>query len=734
MNNASPIWTPALRMSRPGATNAEGVENGQRAQSILLNYWRLALRRRWLILSIVLAGVIAAFVVTMLMTPQYQATATIEIARQEKNIVAVEALEPAASPADMEFYETQYSLLEARSLAERVAKTLQLGESTAFFEAFDADPDGSLFEEGGPRRTTTAQRREREEAAIDILLENIEIEPVRGSALVDVSFTSPDATLSQRIANAWTQQFIASNLDRRFEATAYAREFLEQRLAQLRDRLEESERALVQYASSERIVTVQTGGSQAAGEPPSERPIMTDDLVSLNAELNRAIADRIQAASRLGSGGRTSDAAANPALAQLRQQRATAAAEYANLLTRFSPEYPQASALASQIANLDQSIAREQALVSQGIQRDYRDAVQREQALFSRVEALKDGSLDLKRRNIQYEILKREADTNRQLYDGLLQRYKEIGVAGGVGVNNVLIVDPAGVPDNPSSPVLPLNIAIGLLLGLVLSGAAVFVMEQIDDAVKDMESARRVLPVPVLGAVPVSDGEPREALLDRKSALSEAYLTVQTSLRFTTDHGVPRSLAVTSTQPAEGKSTTTFALAHSLVRIGKKVALIDADMRSPSVHHMFDMSNERGLSNFMAGEPDVSGLIKRVEELGIDVMPAGPQPPNAAELLTSGRLGALVTQLLATYDHVIVDSPPVLGLADAPLIGSQVEAVVFAVETYGPKTGSVLAALARLREANANVVGAVLTKFEQRKAQYGYGAEYEYGYGTEAKA
>ena len=737
MNKASPILAQPFGASRPAATPAGAPAlpvDGQVNESVLFGYWRLVLRWRWLILAIVLFTVIAAFVTTMLMTPKYEATSTIEIARQQQNIVQVEGVEPATNPTDMEFYETQYSLLEARSLAERVAKTLQLVNTHAFLTVFDAVPESSLLEDGGPKRLTAKERLAREETVVDILLENVTIEPTRGSALVDVSFTSPDPALSQRVANAWTQQFIASNLDRRFEATSYAREFLEKRL-EAQSAVEELGRALVGYASNQRIVTVQTGGSETPGAPPPERPLVADDLASINAELNRAVAERISASSKLGPSGVGSDVISSPTLAQLRQQRATAAAEYASLLAKFSPEYPAAAAVKSQIENLDRSIAAERSLVSGGVRREYQSALQREEALRARVEQLKGEALDLKRRNIQYDILKREADTNRQLYDALLQRYKEIGIAGGVGVNNVLIVDPADLPENPSSPNLPLNIALGLVLGLLVAGIVVFVLEQFDDAVKDLESARRVLPVPVLGAVPVLlDGEPREVLRDRKSALSEAYLSIQTSLRFATDHGVPRSIAVTSTKAAEGKSTTCYALAQSLARTGQRVALIDADMRSPSVHRIFGIDNDRGLSNFMAGEQNIVSLIRHQEESGIGVITAGPQPPNAGELLTSGRLSVLITRLLEDYDHVMIDSPPVLGLADAPLIGSQVEAVVFTVESHGAKTGAVLAALSRLRAASANVVGAVLTKFEQRKAQYGYGFEYEYGYGQRESA
>ena len=352
------------------------------------------------------------------------------------------------------------------------------------------------------------------------------------------------------------------------------------------------------------------------------------------------------------------------------------------------------------------------------------------------MDELKTGLLDLRRRSIQYNILQREVDTNRILYDGLLQRYKEVGVAGGVGVNNVAIVDTAEVPTAPSSPRLLLNLLLSLVAGLGLGALLAFILEQSDEAIADPGELQRQLGLPLLGSVPkLVDRAPKDALLDRKSELVDAYLAVQANLEFTTEHGVPRSLAVTSTRPAEGKSTTSLALATMLSRAGKRVVLVDGDMRSPSVHHLGGVGHEQGLSNFLAGADDIEPLLFRMEPLGFPAMSAGPIPPNAAELLTGDRLPLLIERLLEHFDHVVIDSPPVMGLADAPLIASRVEAVVYAVESHGIRASLVRTALARLQSANAHVVGGVLTKFEARKAHYGYGYEYGYGYGRrDAKA
>ena len=405
-------------------------------------------------------------------------------------------------------------------------------------------------------------------------------------------------------------------------------------------------------------------------------------------------------------------------------------------MVRFEPGYPRALALQSQIDELNRAIAVEEARVSGSIQAEYQQALAREEALQQRVSALKGDYLDLRRRSIQYNIFQQEVDTNRALYDGLLQRFKEIGVAAGVGVNNVAIIDTAAVPEQPSSPQLLLNLAISILAGLGIGAALALALEQLDEAIADPSEVQRQLGLPLLGSVPkVADGgTPRDALLDRKSELVDAYIAVQTNLAFTTERGVPRSFSVTSTRPAEGKSTTSLALATMLARSGKRVILIDGDMRSPSVHHLGNVGHDHGVSNFLAGDDNYESSIFHMEDLNLDAMSAGPIPPNAAELLTGTRMRQLIERLHGEYDHVVVDSPPVMGLADAPLIAGHVDGVIYAVESHGIRSTQVKTALSRLAAVRTRICGAVLTKFEARKAHYGYGYEYGYGYGRDVEA
>lgn len=717
-----------------GAVAAGPVPSGRDGMPILRQYLRIALRWRYVILGAAIGCLFLGLIATLLMTPKYTATATIEISRESNQVTDFKGVDREASAADQEFYQTQYGLLQSRSLSERVAAQLRLVDDPKFFEMF-GEPDELAFQRANGRYPASG-RAVRQRKAGEILLKQLVVDPTRLSRLVSLHFTSPDPAFSAKVVNAWAANFIQTNLERKIQATSYGRDLLQRQLTEYKNRLDESQRQLVGYASAQQIINLP---SQTAGDnrTTSERSIVADDLAALNASLSQATADRIQAEARYeqaGRSGASTEALRNVAINNLRQRRAELAAEYQQLMVRFEPGYPAAKAIQSQIDQLDRSIAREEGRISGSLQADYREAQQRESALQAKVNQLKSNYLDLRRRSIQYNIYQQEVDTNRALYDGLLQRFKEIGVAGGVGVNNVAIVDPADVPQKPSSPRFLLNLAFSLLAGVILGGVLAFALEQLDEAIADPAEVERRLGLPLLGSVPKVEGEtPKEALLDRKSDLVDAYLAVQTNLAFTTEHGVPRSFAVTSTRPAEGKSTTALALSTTLARARRRVLLVDGDMRSPSIHHLGGVGHEHGLSNFLAGEDDIASLTFEMSDLGITAMSAGPIPPNAAELLTGNRLGLLIERLLETYDHVVIDSPPVMGLADAPLIAARVEGVIYAVESHGIRSTLVKTALSRLASANARVLGGVLTKFEARKASHGYGYDYGYGYGRDRR-
>ncbi|RZA16642.1 MAG: polysaccharide biosynthesis tyrosine autokinase, partial [Lysobacteraceae bacterium] len=352
-----------------------------------------------------------------------------------------------------------------------------------------------------------------------------------------------------------------------------------------------------------------------------------------------------------------------------------------------------------------------------------------ERMLMGQIGSLRTEALDVDGRSIQYNILKREVDTNRQLYDGLLQRYKEVGVAGDVRSNNISIIDRAEVPRGRFKPNLLLNLAIGLLLGAMLGVLAAFLLEFLDDTIKTPDDVEQKLRLPVLGIIPKLGPKDNinEIAADPRSSFSEAYRSVRTALQFATDHGVPRTLLITSSGPGEGKSTTALALARNFTQLGKRVLLIEADLRNPSMQRTLGLGKQAvGLSNVLSGACSLSEAIVELGEEGLFVIPAGPLPPNPAELLSGTKLISTLTVAAERYDQVIIDGPPVIGLADAPILANAADGTLLIIHSARTKISAAQAALKRLTVARARIVGALLSKYDARAAGYGYGYGYHY--------
>ena len=357
---------------------------------------------------------------------------------------------------------------------------------------------------------------------------------------------------------------------------------------------------------------------------------------------------------------------------------------------------------------------------------EYQAALSAERALQSRVGGLKGQVLDLRGRSIQYNIFQREVDTNRALYDALLQRYKEIGVAGGIGAAPVSIVDRADVPAGPFKPKPLLNALIGLVLGAAAGILAAVGMEFINDTIRTRSDVRNKLGLACLGAIPKRARKVPllEELEDPSSPTSEAYSTVATSLRFSTEQGVPKTMMVTSARAAEGKSSTAVALAHNFARLGKSVLLIDADLRKPAFR---SLSDSKGLTKLLTSEEQIVDHVTATQYEKLWLLACGPVPPNPADLLASGRFRAIIREASNQFEVVIVDAPPVLGLADSPLIASVCGDVVLVVEAGKTRTGAAQEALNRVRATGASILGATLTKSTEERSTYGYSYKYKYG-------
>ena len=672
---------------------------------------RIVTHWRWLILGAIALGLLLAVVATMLTTPIYRSWVTLEVNPPTVEIMDEKQGDRSAPVSNWDFVTTQVGLLKSRSIAERAAQDLNLANNKDF-------------------AGTSGDASTRLAVATDKIAAGLEADVPEQGQLIEFSFDSESPELSAAIANQVAESFINSNLQRRYDASSYARSFLERQIAKTRGELEKSERQLVAYAQAQGIIN--TGTGEAGSTPTDANSIQGESLIALNKALADATARRVAAegAYRAGTAvGMTADVTASTQA--LRQSRATLQAEYQDKRTLMKPDHPDMLALQSRIDELDRQIAREASQASSGrsnsLLADYRSALAAENALRSRVAGLKGDVLNLRGRSIQYNILQREVDTNRSLYDALLQRYKEVGVAGGVGTAPVSIVDRAEVPSSPYKPNLLTNILVGMGLGLLTGLALAIALEFFYDTIKTREDVRNKLGLACLGAVPKTSSKDTlfEELKDPRSIVSEAYSAVVASLRFSTDQGLPKTLLITSTRSGEGKSSSSLALAQNFARRGTSVVLVDCDLRKPAFKAA---SDKVGLTQLLTGDDEeLRQHIVPTNFPDLWLLPSGPIPPNPADLLSTGRFRSILQELSENFDIVICDAPPVLGLADSLLLASVTGNVMFVVESGKTRTKAATEALGMIRTTGAHIVGATLTKSAEDMGGYGYKS---YGYGA----
>lgn len=681
-------------------------------------------RNLTLFIGIIVLVLAIGLTVTLLTTPTYVASASVQIDQQSDQILENQDVEPAIAYQDADrFLKTQTDVLHSRYLAGRVANQLALF-TPAFF--------GEMNEEVPQPSHGWSQEHAIQEGVLNLLANNLTIDLPVDSRVVTISFSSPDARLAARVANGYATAFIKGNLQRKYDSSAYARNFLSGQLVDAKARLEQAEMSLNHYGreagliDTSRAAATHDSGSAASGNGSS---ITAASLVQLNEAANDAASTRIAAEERWRAAQSTPlmslrEVLQNLAIQALQQQRAEAQAKLDEERSHHRDEFPTVIQAKSYLNSLDQQITALAQTIRQSINDQYKSALNQEQALDKAVGGLKSATLSEQDRSVRYNILAREVDTSRTLYDGLLQRFKELSATAGATTNNISIVDSAVAPIKPSSPKLPLNLALSLIAGIALATLVIVVREQIDDVVRTPADAERKLGVSVLGSIPQPSDKQSisEALASPRSPISEAYYALRTSLLYSTTHGLPRSLLVTSSQPGEGKSTTSLALATDLAKLGRRTLIIDTDLRRPSLHRALNTSNEEGLSTLLTGQTQT--VVQPTATPNLNFISSGPIPPNPTELLGGERLMEIVREMEDKYDVVVLDGPPVLGLADAPMLASIADAVLFVVEANRGRRGGAKAALRRLRLANSHVIGAVLTKFNPRTA----GVSQEYGY------
>lgn len=669
---------------------------------------RIVVERRWIILSCGLAGLLIGVLLALMTTPRYRAFALLDY-----DPAATQSLEQATERqafrpymANQEMIATQIGLLRSKSLARRVAEDLNLPALPAY---------------GG--RGPLPSRLKRATAIVEA---STGAEAVKDSLLIRLSFTSTDPAMAARIANGLAKGFIAANLERRYNSSSYARNFLRDQLDDTKKALEQSERALNGYAISSKLF--QSPSQVVDGKPVEGATLSVDDLTALEQALNQARVRRILAESAYRSGAATTQPDNGAAIATLIQERATLQAQYAESAKLFKPDYPSQQALAAQIARLDSEIASERGLARgrQGnqLKAEFDAARDAENKLAAQVAAMKRKVQAERSRSIQYNILQREVDTNRELYDALLQRYKEVGVAGGISQSTISLVDKADTPGAPYRPRLVLNCIVGLVFGLLAGLGIAFAVHLVLDTIVEASDVREKLRLRVLGIVPLKRdgyGLP-EALSDRKSEIAEAYYSALTAIRALRAGGDHHVLFITSSRAGEGKSTSAFAIASIFARLGTRVLLIDADLRRPTLGKA--QEEIFGFAHLLASGESLDRYVGKTRVDNLSVLPVGRYSGSAAELLSSVRLPLLIDEARRAYDVVVIDGPPVLGLTDAPLLSGVADSTIIVVESGQTRTAGALDMIRRLRDAGGTVLGVVLTKVTRGSAGYGYDYNY----------
>jgi capsular exopolysaccharide synthesis family protein len=694
--------------------------------------WRYivaAVRANLLLIIAIIAGALAvAVVMTMLDTPRYTARATIQINSSTTRVLGADQDEQQDSAFDYDIdrnIKTQIDVLKSRGLAQRVAQKLKLASNPAFFASQEIENVGQ-----------GASARQLNDLAVSLVMNNLSVNIPRDSRVVSLTWESTDPRMSALVVNTYAAEFIQSDLQRKYDSSSYARTFISEQLATTKQKLEESERALNAYSREAGLIRTRdaSSGSNAEGKTDGGTSVTTSSLLQINAAANEATARRIAAEGEWRAVASVPLLSArqvltNAAVNNLVAEKAKVEGELQQERARHLEDYPSVRSKREALASINDQLQRAATNVREGIRAEYLAALETERKLQAQVTQLKGTTLGEQDRTVQYALLAREADTNRQVYDGLLQRFKQLNASSGISLSNISIVDSAEVPGGPSSPNLFKNLLMGLLIGVGLAAVTVFFKDQFDDSIRVPEDVESKLSLALLGVVPRAHGEdPADALLDPKSPISEAYNSLRGSLLYSTAEGLPHVMLITSAQPSEGKTTSAVAIAASLARMGRKVLLIDADMRRPSLHRRIGYGNERGLSTLLTTRDAIETATLPSGQDYLTFMPSGPIPPSPTELISTARMEEILQEGARNFEVVVVDSPPILGLADAPTLSALADGVIFIVEADRSRRGSLKMALRRLRSMRPIILGAVLTKFDPLKAGNRYSEYYGYDY------
>ncbi|MBM4348600.1 MAG: polysaccharide biosynthesis tyrosine autokinase [Deltaproteobacteria bacterium] len=718
----------------------------------LRDYWKVVWKRRWTIMAFFLIVVITTTIATFTMKPIYRGTTSIQINKENPQIVDFKEIF-AVNTMDTDYYQTQYKVLESRSLAKRVLYSLKLAEHPQFlpepetpFQKWKSNilnPIYGLFTSSDEASDSGKHSIEskRETALINQFLAKLKIEPIRNSRLVKIHFDSDYPELSTKVSNTLAASYIQQSLETRFVATQQAKEWLTGQLDDLKAKVERSDEALQTFGSKHDIISLE-----------EKENVIMQRLTGLNETLTKAESERM-AKEALYRQTKELNFDSLPSLLEnklimdLKQAHIQLEGQYMKLSETFKPEYPEMVRLKQQIKTVEKRLDAEINKIITGIKNDYESSLRKESLLRRAFEQQKSRVMEMKEKAIQYNILKREADTNKELYKGLLQRMKEAGVSAGIMASNIQIVDQAELPTKPYKPNKRLNLLLAAVVGLFLGVGLAFFFEYLDNTVKNSEDVEQLVRLPSFGLVPEISHERRKRLEKGtsypvelvthghpKSLLSEAYRSIRTSILLSFSEKPPKRILITSPNPGEGKTTAVINTAIALSQTGAKVVIIDTDMRNPRIHKIFAEENGAGFSTFLSGHADLESIVKKTEIPNLFYIPSGPIPPNPSELIGSTIFKNALDSLGDRFDHIVCDSPPVLGFADSLILSNSVDGVILLV--VGGKTPRETLQRTKeiLQQVNAKILGVVINRVDIHRSDYGYYYyKYHHYYGKEGK-
>jgi polysaccharide biosynthesis transport protein len=717
--------------------------------SILRDYLRVLIKHKWLVLGTLALVFGAALIATLRTTPIYDAVGSIAINKPDP------MLQNLRDPGNYgyEYYDptdldTEVRILRSDLLALEVVKQLNL-DHLAEFGGTGTTSSSSL------ELTTDALQPDsaRANALVASFKSNLRVLLEPNTRIIDIHYRSPNRELAAKVVNTVANTYIEQNFKTRFESTMQASDWLSRQLVDLQMKVETSQEKLVKYQKDHQILGID-----------DKQNITTAKLDELNKELTAAESERMQKESiyQLAEAGDPQSAAAVLAsatqggasggssglLEKLQEQKADIKIQIAQLSTQFGPAYPKLAQLNNQIQEIDLQIQGEMKKIAARLRGDYLAAVQRENMLRAALDEQKQQENKLNESAIEYSFLKRDFETNRTLYDGLLQKLKEAGVTAGLRSNNIRQVDIARTPTVPTEPNIPRNLGFGFVLGLTSGVGLAFLLEGIDNTVRTPEQAQVISGLPSLGMIPLGSRTSSEAstrslavaaskevveLITQsrpQSQMSEAYRALRTSLLLTSVGAPPKIILITSALPQEGKTTTSINTATVLSQKGTRVLLIDADLRRPSIHKTLGVGPRVGLSNVLTGGATVQEATLRSPILpNLYIMPAGTPPPNPAELLASSQMGEMLSTLREQYDHIVVDTPPTLSVTDAVVLSPCADAIVLVIRCGQTTKPALRRSREILGQVNARVSGVLLNAVNLDSPDYYYYYEYQGKYG-----